>query len=131
MSGTELKKILSDIIYFLGGYESPVTVRRYSQTSAQTEAGESPNQSYNETELLPRPLIIPPSLQKGETLKETALNARTETGYLTIVATADTDIQIADILIVNGASYEAVRIHEPVIFRTALLKVVLARRVQQ
>ena len=129
MSGTDLERILRDLVRFLGGHFSQVMLRTYTMGRSQTEAGEPPKTSYTEEPIIPNPIVLSQGDGKATGLKELEVFSRAETGHKIVIMPAGCSATLGSSLVIDGDEYEIVRIQEPVVFKRNILKVALARKV--
>jgi len=129
MSGTDLERILRDLVRFLGGHLTQVMLRTYATGESRTEAGEPPRTSFTEEPIIPNPIVLNQGDGKATGLEELEVFSREETGNKIVIMPAGCPASLGSFLVIDGDEYEIVRIQEPVVFKKNILKVALARKV--
>ena len=128
MSKQELSRVFSELLRHLGGSRTPVFLRTRELTGGLPEAGEPPSGPYEDTELVPTPLVLNADNSRGESLREVLAGHREQIGLRKLVLHGSNPVEIGSHLYFEGAEWEVVRMQSPVVIGLEPLKLVLARR---
>ncbi len=131
MSEQGLSRVFAELLRHLGGSRTQVFLRTYQLSGGVPEAGEPPSGSYEDTELLPRPIVMDVAGKDGVGLREVVSGNRQATGLKRLVIHGDCWVVIGSRLYFDGAEWEVIQLCEPVLFQVTPLKLVLARRLLQ
>ncbi len=128
MAKQELSRVFSELLRHLGGSRTPVFLRTRDLSGGLPEAGEPPSGPYEDTELVPTPLVLSADSGSGEGLREVLAGYRDQVGLKKLVIHGSNPVEIGSHLYFEGAEWEVVRMQSPVVFGLEPLKLVLARR---
>ncbi|MCD6283556.1 hypothetical protein J7J84_08190 [bacterium] len=128
MGKQELSRVFSELLRHLGGSRSPVFLRTRQLSGGLPAAGEPPSGPYEDTELVPMPLVLDAGNNRGEGLREVIANHRERVGLKKLVLHGSNPVEIGSRLFFEGAEWEVVRMQSPLVFGLEPLKLVLARR---
>ena len=128
MGKHELSRVFSELLRHLGGSRTPVFLRTYELSGGLPEAGEPPGGPYEDTELVPTPLVLSAGDDRGESFREVLAGRREQIGLRKLVLHGSHPVEIGSHLYFESAEWEVVRMQSPVVFGLEPLKLVLARR---